>query len=90
MKLLKIIQSAKQVYKAAIFELIFNTMNTNKFANKISKVDNRIIRIYSFKMKDVVSSNAKRDWKHNEVVHKAIHRGLDDCLFDLFDEIYHF
>ena len=46
-----------------------------------------IIASYSFKIKDVVSKNAKRDWKHNEVVHKAIHRGLDDCLFDLFDEM---
>lgn len=34
-----------------------------------------------------VSDNAKRDWKHNEVVHKQIHRALDDCLFDMFDEI---
>ncbi len=42
---------------------------------------------YSFKIKDVVANNTKRDWKFNEVVHKAIHRGLDDCLFEMFDEL---
>lgn len=54
---------------------------------KVTHEMEEVIASYSFKMKDVVSQNAKRDWKHNEVVHKAIHRGLDDCLFDLFDEM---
>jgi len=34
-----------------------------------------------------VSDHTKRDWKHNEVVHKQIHSALDDCLFEMFDEI---
>ena len=38
-------------------------------------------------IKQAVSENAKRDWKHNEVVHKQIHRALDDCLFDMCDQI---
>ncbi len=38
-------------------------------------------------IKCAVSDNAKRDWKHNEVVHKQIHRVLDDCLFDMCDQI---
>ena len=38
-------------------------------------------------IKQAVSENAKRDWKHNEVVHKQIHRVLDDCLFDMCDQI---
>lgn len=38
-------------------------------------------------IKQAVSDNAKRDWKHNEVVHKQIHRVLDDCLFDMCDQI---
>jgi len=46
-----------------------------------------VIATYSFKIKEAVSQNAKRDWKHNEVVHKVIHRNLDDCLFDMFEEI---
>lgn len=39
------------------------------------------------KIKQSVADNAKRDWKHNEVVHKQMHRALDDCLFDMFDQI---
>ena len=46
-----------------------------------------IIAEYSRKITKAVSDNAKRDWKHNEVVHKQIHRILDDCLFEMFDEI---
>ena len=42
---------------------------------------------HSRNINKAVSDNAKRDWKHNEVVHKQIHRALDDCLFDMFDSI---
>ena len=42
---------------------------------------------YALNIKKAVANNAKRDWKHNEIVHKAIHRMLDDCLFEMFDEI---
>lgn len=41
----------------------------------------------SVAIKQIVSEKAKRDWKHNEVVHKQIRSALDDCLFDLFDKI---
>ena len=41
----------------------------------------------SRKTTKAISEHAKRDWKHNEVVHKQIHRVLDDCLFEMFDEI---
>lgn len=44
-----------------------------------------VIASYSFKIKEVVENNTKRDWKYSEGVHKSIHRGLDDCLFDLFE-----
>ena len=40
---------------------------------------------FALKIKLDISENAKRDWKHNEVVHKAIHRALDDTLFEMFD-----
>ena len=46
-----------------------------------------IISEYSRSITKAVSDCAKRDWKHNEVVHKQIHRGLDDCLFEMFDGI---
>lgn len=42
---------------------------------------------YGIKIKESVANNAKRDWKHNEIVHKAIHRELDDCLFEMFESI---
>lgn len=72
---------AKAFYGAVITKIkAYNNM-------QITPEMEEIIASYSFKIKDVVSKNAKRDWKHNEVVHKAIHRGLDDCLFDLFDEM---
>ena len=53
----------------------------------ISVATEELIANYSFRIKEVISSNAKRDWKHNEVVHKQIHRVLDDCLFDMCDQI---
>lgn len=54
---------------------------------KVNSKIEEFIAEYSFKIKRVISQNAKRDWKHNEVVHKAIHRNLDDCLFDMFEEM---
>lgn len=42
---------------------------------------------YSLKIKTAVADNTKRDWKHNEIAHKAIHRVLDDCLFEMFENI---
>ena len=54
------------------------------------KIDNSLeetIAEYTRNIKKAITINAKRDWKHNEVVHKQIHRALDDCLFDMFDAI---
>ncbi len=42
---------------------------------------------FSLNIKSAIADNAKRDWKHNEVVHKQMHRALDDCLFDMFEKI---
>lgn len=46
-----------------------------------------VIAQYARDIKLAISENAKRDWKHNEVVHKHMHRALDDCLFDMCDQI---
>ncbi len=46
-----------------------------------------IIANLSQEIKLVITDNAKRDWKHNEVVHKQMHRALDDCLFDMFEQV---
>ncbi len=58
-----------------------------KITTEITIKQEETIAEYSFKIKDVVMENAKRDWKHNEVVHKVMHRKLDDCLFDMFSDI---
>lgn len=41
----------------------------------------------AIKIKEQIKKNAKRDWKYNPIAHKNMHRDLDDCLFDLFDEL---
>lgn len=46
-----------------------------------------LVAEYSIKIKQMIESNTKRDWKHNETVHKEIHRRLDDFLFDLFEDL---
>ena len=46
-----------------------------------------IIADHSRRITKAVANRAKRDWKHNDVVHKQIHRDLDDCLFEMFDKI---
>lgn len=37
-------------------------------------------------IKNVVASNAKRDWRDNVIVHRNIKKELDDLLFDYMDE----
>lgn len=37
-------------------------------------------------IKHVVSSNAKRDWRDNVIVHRNIKKELDDLLFDYLEE----
>lgn len=46
-----------------------------------------IIGENGIKIKESIAENTKRDWKHNEMVHKAIHRELDDYLFDMFENM---
>ena len=41
----------------------------------------------SINIKKIIFDITKRDWKHNENVHKQIHRKLDDSLFDLFEDL---
>lgn len=53
----------------------------------ISEDIEETIATYGTKIKESIAENAKRDWKHNEIVHKAIRRDLDDCLFEMFERI---
>ena len=50
------------------------------------RIENTIAE-HSRNITKAVADRAKRDWKHNEVVHKQIHRALDDCLFEMFDAL---
>lgn len=63
------------------------TVLRSKTQLKITPELEELIAEHSRNITNAVSDNAKRDWKHNEVVHKQIHRALDDCLFDMFDSI---
>ena len=53
----------------------------------LSENNENTIAEYARKITKAVSDHAKRDWKHNEIVHKQIHRVLDDCLFEMFDNL---
>ena len=62
------------------------TVRSKSKINITDSIENTIAD-YSRRITKAVADNAKRDWKHNEVVHKQIHRALDVCIFDMFDEI---
>lgn len=40
----------------------------------------------ALKIKEIVASNAKRDWRDNVIVNRNIKKELDDCLFDFMEE----
>lgn len=58
----------------------------NKGINVTNDIE-EILATYAVKIKEVIVRNTKRDWKYNQMVHKDIHRALDDVLFDMFDSI---
>ena len=70
----------------AFYGAIINILRSKTELNLSDTLEN-VIANHSRKITQVVADRAKRDWKHNEVVHKQIHRALDDCLFEMFDEI---
>ena len=70
----------------AFYGAVVTTVRSKTKINITDSIENTIAD-YSRRITKAVADNAKRDWKHNEVVHKQIHRALDDCLFDMFDEI---
>lgn len=58
----------------------------NKGINVTNDIEESLAT-YAVKIKEVIVRNTKRDWKYNQMVHKDIHRALDDVLFDMFDSI---
>lgn len=79
-------QIASDSDSKAFYGVIVTQLRNNNEINVTADTE-EIVAKYSFKIKQVINDNAKRDWKHNEVVHKAMHRNLDDCLFDMFEDI---
>lgn len=63
------------------------TILRTKTSLELTADTEEIISEYSRSITKVISDSTKRDWKHNEFVHKQIHRVLDDCLFEMFDRI---
>lgn len=70
----------------AFYGAVITVLRANGAIKLTDHIENTIAE-HSRKVTKAVSDRAKRDWKHNEVVHKQIHRALDDCLFELFDEL---
>ncbi|WP_294409930.1 type I restriction endonuclease subunit R [uncultured Ruminococcus sp.] len=70
----------------AFYGAVINILRDKTILNLTDSIEDTISE-YSRSITKAVSECAKRDWKHNEVVHKQIHRSLDDCLFEMFDEI---
>lgn len=70
----------------AFYGAVVTVLRAKSDLKLTDKIEN-IIADHSREITKAVAERAKRDWKHNDVVHKQIHRVLDDCLFDMFDEI---
>ena len=63
------------------------TILKNEKITIISEEIEEKISDYSINIKKAIADNTKRDWKNNEMVHKSIHRILDDYLFEIFEEL---
>ena len=70
----------------AFYGAVITILRGMKDFKLTDRIENAIAE-HSREITKAVADNAKRDWKHNEVVHKQIHRALDDCLFEMFDEL---
>ena len=70
----------------AFYGAIITILKKEKIIEITEELEEKIAE-YSIKIKEAIANNTKRDWKNNEMVYKAIHRKLDDYLFELFDEI---
>jgi type I restriction enzyme R subunit len=71
---------AKSVYGSILKEI-----QNNKVATTLPQEE--IVASVSMDIKKMLTSKTKKDWKHNEVVHKEIRCSLDDYLFDMFASI---
>ena len=70
----------------AFYGAIFNEIKETDIIKLTLEIEEKIGSC-AVDIKEKIKNLAKRDWRHNVVVHKQMHRGLDDSLFDLFDEL---
>lgn len=77
---------AKDTDSKAFYGSIVTILKNKKIVEITEELEEEIAT-YSVKIKEAIAENTKRDWKNNEMVHKAIHRILDDYLFEIFDNI---
>ena len=57
-----------------------------KSLGEVTGYDEESLGNLALSIKNVVASNAKRDWRDNVIVHRNIKKELDDLLFDYMDE----
>lgn len=57
-----------------------------KSTGESTNTDLESLGMLSLNIKKVISSNAKRDWRENVIVHRNIKKELDDLLFDYLEE----
>ncbi len=79
--------SIKNDSDSKAFYGVFITTIPKKIAFELSLENEEVCAKYAIKIKESILQNTKRDWKHNEMAHKAIHRILDNELFEMFDEL---
>ena len=70
----------------AFYGAVITVLRSKGEIKLTDRIENTIAE-HSRNITKAVADRAKRDWKHNEVVHKQIHRALDDCLFEMFDAL---
>ena len=70
----------------AFYGVLITTVKSKISLEVTTGVEEKLA-VFSDNIKLGISENTKRDWKHNEIAHKAIHRFLDDCLFEMFEEL---
>lgn len=70
----------------AFYGAVITVLRSKADLSLTARIEN-IVAEYSRRLTKAVIDRAKRDWKHNEVVYKQIHSALDDCLFEMFDEV---
>lgn len=68
----------------AFYGAVITVLRSKGEIKLTDRVENTIAE-HARNITKAVVDRAKRDWKHNVVVHKQIHRALDDCLFEMFD-----